>query len=242
MEIIKKIELSRNTLKEILSDEFNTDTLEVLSTTELDILYRINEPNSIYSILSNCPGCCFTLEHKVIKGHNLHIVYYNFPNISENRSTKINKKSFIDRISKIYETNTIDQTDSIIVIINDSISESITQINNSINIILHEPEINMDHLNTNLKKEHFRNIYIFDIKSLLFNILNHEFVPLHEVIRNEEDKQKIYEECNGDKNKLPIILKTDPVAKLKLCIPGDIVKITRNSKTAGKYMYYRICK
>ena len=83
MEIIKKIELSRNTLKEILSDEFNTDTLEVLSTTELDVLYRINEPNSIYSILSNCPGCCFTLEHKVIKGHNLHIVYYNFPNISD---------------------------------------------------------------------------------------------------------------------------------------------------------------
>ena len=40
-------------------------------------------------------------------------------NIGDNKSTKINKKSFIDRIKKLYETNLIQQTDSIIVILND---------------------------------------------------------------------------------------------------------------------------
>jgi len=193
-------------------------------------------------MLSNCPGCCFTLEHRNIQGHNLHVVYYNFPNIGDNKSTKINKKSFIDRIKKLYESNLIQQTDSIIVILNDSISESVIQINNTINIMLQEDEINMDHLDTKLKQDHFRNIYIFDIKSLLFNILNHEFVPNHEVIRDKVEINKIYEDNNCDENKLPIILKNDPVAKLKLCVPGDIVKITRTSKTTGKYIYYRICK
>jgi DNA-directed RNA polymerase subunit H len=242
MDIIKKIELSRKTLKEILSDEYNTETLSVLSSSEIDTLYRINEPSSKYSILSNCEGCCFTLEHKEIKGHHIHIIYYNFPSIGDNKSTKINKKSFIDRIKKIYETKMIQQTDSIIIILNDSISESIVQINNTINIILQEEEINMDHLNTKLKQNHFRNIYIFDIKSLLFNILNHEFVPRHDIIRDIDKIKEIYEENNCNDNTLPIILRNDPVAKLKLCVPGDIVKITRTSKTTGKYTYYRICK
>ena len=51
MDIIKKIELTRKTLKEILSEEYNTDTLSILSTTELDALYRVNESNSIYKKL-----------------------------------------------------------------------------------------------------------------------------------------------------------------------------------------------
>ena len=242
MDIIKKIELSRKTLKEILSEEFNTDTLPILSKSELDILYRLNEPNNIYSFISNCPACCFSLEHRNIHGYNLHIVYYNFPNIGANKSTKINKNSFIERIKKLYESNLIEQTDSIIVILNDSISESTMQINNTINIILQEDEINMNHLDTKLKQDHFRNIYIFDIKSLIFNILKHKFVPKHEVIRDTEKINKIFQENNCDENKLPIILKNDPVAKLKLCVPGDIMKITRKSKTAGEYIYYRICK
>ena len=91
MDIIKKIELSRITLNEILSEEFDTDTLPILSKSELDVLYRLNESNSIYSFISNCPGCCFSLEHRHIQGYNLHIVYYNFPNIGANKSTKINK-------------------------------------------------------------------------------------------------------------------------------------------------------
>ena len=108
--------------------------------------------------------------------------------------------------------------------------------------MLQEDEINMDHLDTKLKQDHFRNIYIFDIKSFLFNILNHGFVPNHEVIRDKVEINKIYEDNNCDENKLPIILKNDPIAKLKLCVPGDIMKITRKSKTAGEYVYYRICK
>ena len=242
MDIIKKIELSRKTLKEVLSDEFDTTTLPILSSNELDGLYRINDSNSIYSSVSTCPACCFTLEHKNINGYFMHVVYYNFPNIGDNKSTKINKKSFTDRIQKLYDGNLIQQTDSIIVILNDSISESVIQINNTINILLQEQTIDMDHLNTELKQNHFRHIYIFDIKSLLFNILEHEFVPPHEVIRNIDEINKIYEDNNCDENKLPIILRNDPIAKLKLCVPGDIVKITRNSKTTGKYVYYRICK
>ena len=121
-------------------------------------------------------------------------------------------------------------------------SESVIQINKTINFILQTSVVDMEHLDTTLEQKHFRNIYIFDIKSLMFNILKHEFIPEHEVIRDKDEISKIFEDNNCDENKLPIILSNDPVAKLKLCVPGDIVKITRTNKTAGKYIYYRICK
>lgn len=242
MDIIRKIQLSQKHLKNILSDEFDTSSIVELSINELHKLYRIVEPDNKYSLLSNCPGCCFSVKHKKIKNYNLHIVYYNFPSIGDTKSVKIQKNSFIDRIRRTYETNMEHQTDSFIVIINDMISESIVQINNSINILLHESDIDISHLNTPLESKHFRNVYIFDIKSLMFNMLEHTFVPNHEVIRESNDIEKILTDNHCTREQLPIILKSDPIAKLKLGVPGDIFKITRTSKTTGKYTYYRICK
>ena len=242
MDIIRKIQLSQKYLKEILSDEFDTTSILELSINELNELYRIVDPDNIYSILSNCPACCFSLKHKTIKNYNLHVVYYNFPRIGDTKSVKIQKKSFIVRIENTYETNIPYQTDSILVIINDSISESITQINNSCNILLHENEIDLSHLDTTLEPKHFRNVYIFDIKSLMFNMLTHKFVPHHEVIRESKEIEKILMDNNCTREQLPIILRSDPIAKLKLGVPGDIFKITRTGKTSGEYIYYRICK
>lgn len=242
MDIIRKIQLSQKHLKNILSDEFDTTPILELSVNELNKLYRIIDPDNIYSLLSNCPACCFSLQHKTIKNYNLHIVYYNFPNIGDNKSVKIQKNSFIKLIKNTYEMNIINQTDSIIVIINDPISESILQINNSINILLHENDVDMSHLDTTLELKHFRNVYIFDIKSLMFNMLEHVFVPHHEVIRESNDIENILTSNNCTREQLPIILRSDPIAKLKLGVPGDIFKITRTSKTTGEYIYYRICK
>lgn len=80
------------------------------------------------------------------------------------------------------------------------------------------------------------------ISRLQFNITKHVLVPKHEVIRDKaviDDILARYKLKN--KYQLPIILKTDPIARYYGMKNGDIVKITRASETAGEYVVYRCC-
>ena len=81
---------------------------------------------------------------------------------------------------------------------------------------------------------------IFDIKSLQFNISKHKtLVPKHELITNEEEIQKILTSYQVKRSQLPLILKTDPMAKYLNAKEKNLVKITRNSPTSGEYIVYR---
>jgi len=85
-------------------------------------------------------------------------------------------------------------------------------------------------------------IQIFDIKELQFNIKNHILVPKHELVDNEEDVKSIIERYSlKTKFQLPHILKNDPMSKYLGLKSGDIIKIVRNSPTAGEYITYRCC-
>ncbi len=75
---------------------------------------------------------------------------------------------------------------------------------------------------------------------VLMNILEHEFVPKHEIIPHEEI-QTILEKYRITEDLLPQILDTDPVSKIIGAKPGDVVKITRKSLTAGESIIYRLC-
>lgn len=72
-----------------------------------------------------------------------------------------------------------------------------------------------------------------------FDVLKHELVPQHEVLPEEEAKE-LLKKFNITKGQIPKILVSDPVAKKIEAKIGDIVKITRNSKTAGKSIFYRV--
>ncbi|MCD6414197.1 MAG: DNA-directed RNA polymerase subunit H [Candidatus Diapherotrites archaeon] len=70
-------------------------------------------------------------------------------------------------------------------------------------------------------------------------IVNHILVPKHEIMSKKESKAFL--ESNGlKKDQLPRILREDPVVKAIKAKKGDIIKITRNSPTAGKAVYYRM--
>ena len=75
-----------------------------------------------------------------------------------------------------------------------------------------------------------------DIKEI---ILNHELVPKHEILSEKEAKE-LLETLNITKDQLPKILSKDPVVKILGAKPGDIIKITRRSATAGEAVYYRV--
>ena len=67
---------------------------------------------------------------------------------------------------------------------------------------------------------------------------DHVYVPKHEIM-TKKDAQKVSDEFNCKPTELPLIFVTDP-AILGLGVkPGDMIRITRKSGTAGESTYYR---
>ena len=67
---------------------------------------------------------------------------------------------------------------------------------------------------------------------------DHVYVPKHQIMAKKE-AQKVLDEFNCTPTELPLIFVTDP-AILGLGVkPGDMIKITRKSGTAGESIYYR---
>ena len=83
-------------------------------------------------------------------------------------------------------------------------------------------------------------VQVFDLKELYFNISKHNLVPKHEIIPQEE-AARLMEFLNAKKGQMPNILHTDKMAKYLNVRPGQMVKITRPSPTAGEYVFYRLC-
>ena len=67
---------------------------------------------------------------------------------------------------------------------------------------------------------------------------DHVYVPKHEIISKKE-AEEVLKKYNCKPTELPLIFVTDP-AILGLGVkPGDMIKISRKSPTAGKSLYYR---
>ncbi len=71
------------------------------------------------------------------------------------------------------------------------------------------------------------------------DVLKHSLVPKHEVL-SDEDVESLLDGFSIAKGQLPKILVTDPVVKKINANAGDVVRITRESKTAGKAVVYRV--
>jgi DNA-directed RNA polymerase subunit H len=72
-----------------------------------------------------------------------------------------------------------------------------------------------------------------------FNLLEHELVPEH-IILSEEGAEKVLERYHVTKRQLPKLKLSDPVVKQIKAKVGDIVKIVRNSQTAGEAVAYKV--
>ena len=70
------------------------------------------------------------------------------------------------------------------------------------------------------------------------DISKHVLVPKHEVI-NTREASKLLEEYHIEVEQLPRITTNDPMVKALNAKAGDIIKITRDSETAGVTLYYR---
>ena len=79
----------------------------------------------------------------------------------------------------------------------------------------------------------------FNISELMVNITEHAYVPKH-ILLTEEEKKELMKRYRIKESQLPKILHNEPVAKYLGLKRGDVVKIIRDSETAGKYVTYRI--
>ena len=77
-----------------------------------------------------------------------------------------------------------------------------------------------------------------EIDKQQFDIMNHDLVPLHVVISDDE-KKELFSKYNITPDQLPKILDTDPVSISIGAKPGQILKIIRKSHTAKEAVAYR---
>jgi DNA-directed RNA polymerase subunit H len=72
-----------------------------------------------------------------------------------------------------------------------------------------------------------------------FNVLNHELVPIHELLPDAEAKA-LLENLNIVPEQLPKILAADPAARATGAKAGQILRIRRKSRTAGEATAFRL--
>lgn len=83
-------------------------------------------------------------------------------------------------------------------------------------------------------------IETFSIKFPFFDLFQHVLVPIHE-FATEAEIQDIIDTYAIDVKQLPKILVEDPAVQLLGAKIGDVIKISRDSPTAGAYVSYRYC-
>ncbi len=71
------------------------------------------------------------------------------------------------------------------------------------------------------------------------DVLKSYMVPKHEKMSPQE-RNELLDRLGIEKEKLPKILESDPVAKKLGVKKGDVLKITRSSPTSGDTTYYRL--
>tara|TARA_B100000686_G_scaffold351899_1_gene452088 strand:+ start:167 stop:931 length:765 start_codon:yes stop_codon:yes gene_type:complete len=246
-----KIKKTRDNLRKDLESEWDTSVIIDLSELELEKLYTSKQSKNVKLSFGVASVCNFTLEHKFITNHKLHVIYYNFPELG-NPPIKITK-TCEQKVSALYTDKVIEPEDSLLIVLFDQVGQTL---NKAIEDAYYkgQEQLKIDGLSEDIREQnellkdnkysqaHFRNIHIFHLDALAIDITSHNLVPKHEAIRDEPTIQNIINTCNAGLSQLPIILRNDPQAKILRLAPGDICKITRVTATGGEVPYYRVCR
>ncbi len=75
-------------------------------------------------------------------------------------------------------------------------------------------------------------------KKVTVEIKEHVLMPEHSKL-NDKEKKDLFEKYGVSLKELPKILITDPAIQKLTPKQGDIIKITRQSPTAGETVFYR---
>ena len=154
----------------------------------------------------------------------------------EHKTDKKNKmvvKFFVKGRKKLNESDLKKEAD----IISQSIGNG-NEYTGEPNIIMVSREKPPSNVYNIINTEKYKNVEIFKISELLFNVTHHVLTPKHSRMTNEEQKE-VLEFYRAEKKDLPKISVNDPVAKYYGMKIGEICKIERYSETTGFSNFYR---
>lgn len=144
--------------------------------------------------------------------------------IRYNLGSKINESVILNFVEDLfYLSETLQKTDTLFIITKEELNDPLSNVLKQI-----------------WEKEKVH-IVIESIARLQFNILNHNLVPNHRIM-NDNEVTAMMEKYNIlSLEQLPEINRFDPVAKLIGIKPKEVCEIKRPSKSAIESYYYRVC-
>ena len=250
MSLASKINRSRYVLKEYLKEEWDTSVVTDYSDKDIINIYLQKVPKiQGFEKFGEAIGCNFTLQHRKVSSHSLHVIYYNFGELHD-PPKKVTKKSAAS-LSELYQ-ETISPDDSLLIIFQSPLTPNIQKafdelyIQNQEYLNIHKlsdvvTEENQSLGDDSYSQEYFRSVHAFCLDHLQFDVRAHERVPQHKLIRNRKDIQKILDKSNATLDQLPVIHRNDIQAKIMRMAPGDICEIVRKS-SVGNSVSYRVCR
>lgn len=131
-------------------------------------------------------------------------------------STKLGKQSFRDLVKKMTNLNLT----HCIMVIKGGVSPAVNKLVTTLNVHKYRTELFFD-------------------EELVVNITKHKMVPKH-VALTKQEKQDILDKYSVTDAQLPRIKQSDVVSRYYGFRRGQLIQITRDSDTAGKYVTYRI--
>ncbi len=85
-----------------------------------------------------------------------------------------------------------------------------------------------------------QNVELLHRRFLSIDLFMHVMVPEHDVIP-EDEVEELESQFGISRTQLPKIKAGDPAAKAIGARPGDVIRIVRESPTAGRHEIYRYC-
>ena len=222
--LISMIYKSRTVLLDLMKkQQYNVSEYEGFSVNEintmktnnqLDMILEKNEYKQKNTV--TVTGENYNDDDGNINRTKIYIKYYLTKSLRPN-----NLQEMIDDLFIVEEVLT--KGDTLLVVVKDEVNE--TLINNVKHIWESEKIF----------------IILQPLQRLQFNILEHVYVPSHQVL-SEDEKIDIKNKYNITNDyEFPELSRFDPVAQAIGIRPGQVCKIIRASKTAIEAPYYRIC-
>ena len=149
-------------------------------------------------------------------------IYYKYHLLTKIRPSQV--QDYIEDLYQLDDPPILNKDDDLVIVGKDKPNEALKNL---------------------LRLEYVQNRYyvnIYNIHDYLFNVLDNNLVPNHEILSDEEKieiekKYNIIQDSNW-----PEISRFDPPAMAIGLRPGQVTEITRNSPTALVTKYWRLCK
>jgi DNA-directed RNA polymerase I, II, and III subunit RPABC1 len=135
----------------------------------------------------------------------------------------LRQNNIYDYVEDLFVGEVLSQDDDLIIIDSDDANDTVTKTLREIWS----------------KEKYF--ITVLSVPRLQFNILDHEMVPLHVPLSEDQKRSAMVQYQVSDASKFAEISRFDPVAAVLGLMPGQLCEIRRPSRTAINALFLRIC-